>query len=73
MAGLRVGDFVHFVGSSQGGRGAAVEGESVQVDLFESIAEPVPQTQCVAAWWRTPVRLPAADAGQPRPLGRDVT
>ncbi|MFJ5531263.1 protein DpdE [Streptomyces sp. NPDC093261] len=58
MAGLRVGDFVRFAGSPGVGRVAAVEGESVQVDFFESIAESVAHTQRIAARLCTPVSLP---------------
>lgn len=57
MSGLRVGDFVRFAGSPGVGRVAAVEGENVQVGFFESIAEPVAQTQRIAARLCTPVSL----------------
>ncbi|MFF2255131.1 protein DpdE [Streptomyces sp. NPDC058142] len=58
MSGLRVGNFVRFVGSPGVGRVTAVEGDNVKVDFFESIAEPVAHTQWVAAHLCTPVSLP---------------
>lgn len=59
MTGLKVGDFVRIISFLGGRRGAAVEGESVQVDFFESIAEPITREQWVALWWRMPERPPA--------------
>ncbi|MET9218652.1 protein DpdE [Streptomyces sp. NPDC003300] len=58
MSGLRVGDFVCFSGSPGVGRVGALEGDSVQVDFFESIAEPVALQQRIAARSCTPVSLP---------------
>ncbi|MEU4465261.1 protein DpdE [Streptomyces sp. NPDC024017] len=58
MSGLRVGDFVRFAGSRGVGRVGALEGDSVQVDFFESIAEPVALQQRIAARLCTPVALP---------------
>lgn len=58
MPGVRVGDFVRFAGSPGVGRVVAVEGENVQVDFFESIAQPVAQTHRIAARLCTPVSLP---------------
>ncbi|MFF1274649.1 protein DpdE [Streptomyces marokkonensis] len=57
MSGLRVGDFVRFAGSPGVGRVGALEEDSVQVDFFESIAEPVALQQRIAARLCTPVTL----------------
>lgn len=57
MSGLRVGNFVRFPGSPGVGRVSGVDGATVQVDFFESVAEPVTHTQRIAAHQCTPVVL----------------